>query len=193
MRFSKYDFDDIVEAQYRLVTEHLAMDRSRLKMGASMGGRHAGNLPKIADAITPLVGLPVEKWRPSARRQVPSYWSRRPRTVACFVANDMIYAFESSRYFARSLHLGRIRGPLLAINSANNQANPHELGAIKRDPPRPKRTRWSARSHRRDARPQQPFRFRKFGATPGRAACRDRLRAGASSAAPRRGAECPSE
>src|ERR1035437_798576 len=40
MRFPKYTYDDMVEAQYRLLTEHLGIDHLRLVMGTSMGGMH---------------------------------------------------------------------------------------------------------------------------------------------------------
>ncbi len=40
MSFPKYTYDDMVRAQYRLVTEHLGVDHLRLVMGTSMGGMH---------------------------------------------------------------------------------------------------------------------------------------------------------
>jgi len=39
--FPRYNYDDMVLAQYRLVTEHLGIKRLRLVMGNSMGGMHA--------------------------------------------------------------------------------------------------------------------------------------------------------
>jgi homoserine O-acetyltransferase len=41
--------------------------------------------------------------------------------------NDMIYAFEASRDYNPSLHLEKIKAPLLSINSADDQVNPPEL------------------------------------------------------------------
>ena len=41
--------------------------------------------------------------------------------------NDMIYAFEASRDYNPSLHLEKIKAPLMAINSADDQVNPPEL------------------------------------------------------------------
>jgi len=38
--FPKYNYDDMVEAQYRLVTEHLGVRHLRLVLGFSMGGMH---------------------------------------------------------------------------------------------------------------------------------------------------------
>jgi homoserine O-acetyltransferase len=48
-------------------------------------------------------------------------------------ANDMIYAYESSRFYNPEPHLGKIKAPLLAINSADDQVNPPELGIGERE------------------------------------------------------------
>ncbi len=48
-------------------------------------------------------------------------------------ANDLIYAFEASRFYNPSPHLGEIRAPLFAINSADDQVNPPELGILERE------------------------------------------------------------
>lgn len=48
-------------------------------------------------------------------------------------ANDMLYAFEASRDYDPSPHLGRIRAPLLAVNSADDLVNPPELGILERE------------------------------------------------------------
>jgi homoserine O-acetyltransferase/O-succinyltransferase len=42
-------------------------------------------------------------------------------------ANDMIYAFNASRDYDPSPNLGKIRAPLIAINSADDFVNPPEL------------------------------------------------------------------
>jgi homoserine O-acetyltransferase len=41
MRFPRYDYDDMVEAQYRLLREGLGISRMRLIMGTSMGCMHS--------------------------------------------------------------------------------------------------------------------------------------------------------
>ena len=41
--------------------------------------------------------------------------------------NDLIYAFDASRDYNPSLHLEKIKAPLLSINSADDQVNPPEL------------------------------------------------------------------
>ncbi|HZF10248.1 MAG TPA: alpha/beta fold hydrolase [Thermoanaerobaculia bacterium] len=45
-------------------------------------------------------------------------------------ANDTIYAFEASRDYNPLPHLAEIRAPLYAINSADDQVNPPELGLL---------------------------------------------------------------
>ncbi len=45
-------------------------------------------------------------------------------------ANDMLYAFDASRDYTPFADLGKIRAPLLAINSADDQVNPPELGLM---------------------------------------------------------------
>ena len=64
MKFPKYDYDDMVEAQYRLVTEYLGVKKLRLVMGTSMGGMHtwvwAETHPDAMRALMPLACNPVE-------------------------------------------------------------------------------------------------------------------------------------
>ncbi|MEM9314003.1 MAG: alpha/beta fold hydrolase, partial [Pseudomonadota bacterium] len=45
-------------------------------------------------------------------------------------ANDMVWAFDSSRFYDPQPHLEKITAPLLAINSADDQVNPPELGIL---------------------------------------------------------------
>jgi homoserine O-acetyltransferase len=63
-QFPKYNYGDMVRAQYRLITEHLGISRLRLIIGGSMGGMHAwmwGEMyPDFVDALMPLQCLPVE-------------------------------------------------------------------------------------------------------------------------------------
>lgn len=64
MNFPKYTYDDMVRAQYQLLTEHLNIDHLRLVMGTSMGGMQSwvwGYMyPSFMDAVMPLASLPVE-------------------------------------------------------------------------------------------------------------------------------------
>lgn len=62
--FPKYDYDDIVEAQHRLVTEGLGVKHLRLVIGNSMGGMQTWlwgeTYPKDMDALVPMASQPTE-------------------------------------------------------------------------------------------------------------------------------------
>src|SRR3954447_26224401 len=64
MRFPKYDYDDMVEAQRRMLVEGLGVTRLRLIFGTSMGCMHSfvwGEAhPDFAQAIMPMACLPTE-------------------------------------------------------------------------------------------------------------------------------------
>ena len=61
-RFPRYVYSDMVEAEYRLVTEGLGVNHLRLGMGTSMGGMHtwiwASRYPDFSDAWMPLASVP---------------------------------------------------------------------------------------------------------------------------------------
>ena len=187
-RFPHYDYDDMVEADHRLLTEKLGVTHLRLVMGTSMGGMHswvwAERYPDFMDGVVPLASVPAQiagrnrmirrmamddirndpQWkhgeytspppglrsalqllymmssaplvqqreaptRDSADAIISRFLDGRMRTVD---ANDFLYAFDSSRDYDPSPLLGRITAPLLAINSADDQVNPPELGIIER-------------------------------------------------------------
>ena len=60
--FPRYGYEDMVRAQYRLMTEGLGVTRLRLVMGTSMGGMHTWlwgqRYPEAMDALMPLASLP---------------------------------------------------------------------------------------------------------------------------------------
>lgn len=64
MKFPRYNYDDQITAQYRLVTEHLGVKRLRLLIGNSMGGMHvwlwAQKYPDMMDIAVPMGALPTE-------------------------------------------------------------------------------------------------------------------------------------
>jgi homoserine O-acetyltransferase len=189
MRFPRYTYDDMVRAQYRLVTEGLGVNHLRLVMGTSMGGMHTWvwgyTHPEFMDALMPLASAPVQiagrnrmmrrmiadairgdpEWRGGEyaspprgladavhvlmlMTSVPLQQQKTAPTrdaadsvleasVARYVrtidANDMLYAFDASRDYDPSPHLGEIRAPLFAINSADDEVNPPELGILERE------------------------------------------------------------
>jgi homoserine O-acetyltransferase len=63
-KFPRYGYVDMVEAQYRLLTDGLGVNHARLVMGTSMGGMHTwlwGSAhPDFMDALMPLASLPTQ-------------------------------------------------------------------------------------------------------------------------------------
>ena len=63
-KFPKYNYDDMVLAQYRLVTEGLGLRHLRLVLGNSMGGMHTWiwgtTYPGFMDALVPMASQPTE-------------------------------------------------------------------------------------------------------------------------------------
>ncbi len=63
-KFPRYGYLDMIEAQYRLLTEGLGVNHARLVMGTSMGGMHTwlwGELHSdFMDALMPLASLPTQ-------------------------------------------------------------------------------------------------------------------------------------
>src|SRR5436189_1800867 len=82
-RFPRYGYLDMVEAEYRLLTEGLGIDHLRLVMGTSMGGMHTWlwgeRYPTFMDALMPLASLPTQI---SGRNRV---WRR---TIIDAIRND---------------------------------------------------------------------------------------------------------
>jgi homoserine O-acetyltransferase/O-succinyltransferase len=188
-KFPHYGYIDMVEAQYRLLTEGLRANHARLVMGTSMHGMHTwlwGELhPDFMDALMPLASLPTQisgrnrAWRriiidairndpawddgeyktqpPSLRTAAEMLWfmssnpvlrqkeapslKKTDEVLDKFVeqivktddANDVLYAVEASHDYDPGPNLGKIRAPLLAINSADDLINPPELGILQRE------------------------------------------------------------
>lgn len=198
VQFPRYTYDDMVRAQYRLLTEKLGVNHLRLVMGTSMGGMQSwmwGYLyPTFMDALLPLASTPVQiagrnrmtrrmimdgirqdpGWlggnyveQPAGLKTAvyallfmvssPLHWQTLAPTlpeadalfdqlVADYLsrmdANDMIYQFDASRTYNPQPHLEKIIAPLLAINSADDQVNPPELGLVEREMGRVKNGRF---------------------------------------------------
>jgi homoserine O-acetyltransferase len=70
---------------------------------------------------------------PTRDRADAYYENTVKKNVGRYDANDMIYQFESSRDYDPQPDLGKIVAPLLAINSADDQINPPELGIVERE------------------------------------------------------------
>jgi homoserine O-acetyltransferase len=190
MRFPKYTYDDMVLADFRLLTEHLNINHLRLVMGTSMGGMHTWvwgyTYPGFMDALMPLASLPVTiagrnrilrkmaidciemdpEWKAGEYKQEPQLgmrgaissfifmvssplqWQKNAPTrelaetmmdnlekkyAATLDANDFIYQLDASRNYNPQPYLGKIIAPLFAINSADDQVNPPELGIMEKE------------------------------------------------------------
>jgi homoserine O-acetyltransferase/O-succinyltransferase len=63
-KFPRYNYDDLIDAHHRLVTEGLGIKRLRLVMGNSMGGMHTWlwgvKYPDMMDALAPMAAQPTE-------------------------------------------------------------------------------------------------------------------------------------
>src|SRR5579864_1535855 len=64
MRFPHYEYDDMIELQYRMLTQGLGVNHLRLVTGTSMGGMHTWlwgeQHPDFMDALLPLASQPIE-------------------------------------------------------------------------------------------------------------------------------------
>ena len=62
--FPKYNYEDMVDAQYRLLKEGLGIKHLRLVIGNSMGGMHTwiwgGKYPQAMDILVPMASQPTE-------------------------------------------------------------------------------------------------------------------------------------
>jgi homoserine O-acetyltransferase len=189
MGFPKYNYDDMVDGQYRLLREHLGVRHLRLVLGNSMGGMQtwiwAQKYADFMDVAVPMASLPTEmsgrNWMMrrliiDSIRNDPEWmngnYNRQPRSLqlaSVFFAigtnggnqglfkaaptrekadqlldqrlaaqfrgdaNDHLYQWDSSRDYNPSPGLERIRAVLLAINSADDERNPPELGVLDRE------------------------------------------------------------
>ena len=188
-RFPHYDYDDMVEAQWRLVTEGLQLRRLRLVIGNSMGGMHTWlwgvRHPGFADALVPMACQPtamsgrnwmlrrllVETIRRDPAYRDGQYTTQPPslRTANVFFglatsggtqalyaaaptraqadrfvddrlaarapadANDFVHQWDASADYDPAPLLERIDAAVLAINSADDERNPPELGIMERE------------------------------------------------------------
>jgi homoserine O-acetyltransferase/O-succinyltransferase len=187
--FPRYNYDDMVQAQYRLVTEHLGVKHLRLVIGNSMGGMQAWmwahKYPGFMDVAVPMASQPVAMsgrnwimrrlisdsirndptWAGGQYTQPPASWQfasvyyamatnggnqalykaaptrekadalLNARLKGAFPgdANDHLYQWESSGDYNPAPFLSRITATVLAINSADDERNPPELGVMERE------------------------------------------------------------
>jgi homoserine O-acetyltransferase/O-succinyltransferase len=121
-RFPRYGYLDMVEAQYRLLTEGLGINHLRLVMGTSMGGMHTwlwGELhPGFMDALMPLACLPTQI---SGRNRV---WRR---IIIDAIRNDP--AWDGGEYAAQPPSL-RTAAEMLFYVSSNPVIRQREMPTL---------------------------------------------------------------
>lgn len=188
-KFPRYNYEDMVNAQHRLVTEGLGLKRARLVIGNSMGGMNVWlwgvKFPEFADALVPMASMPMamsgrnyimRRLIVDSIRNDPDWkngdYTAQPKS-ALFAqvyygfatnggnqalqriaptreaadklldgrlgakyaadANDNLYQWDSSRDYNPGPALERIQAHVLAINSADDERNPPELGVMERE------------------------------------------------------------
>jgi homoserine O-acetyltransferase len=197
-KFPRYNYDDMVQAQYRLVTEHLGVRHLKLVIGQSMGGMHSwmwGEIyPDFVSALVPMASQPTavagRNWilrrmmietikadpaynggnyteQPASLKYAQAFFSlatgggtetlhriaptrasadkvvdERLAERVTIDANDLIYAYEAARDYDPAPNLEKIKARLLAINSADDERNPPELGIMDREIKRVKNGRF---------------------------------------------------
>jgi len=128
-KFPRYNYDDMVLAQYRLVTEGLGVKHLRVIVGNSMGGMQAWmwgtRWPGFADAIVPLACLPTAM---SGR----NYMLRRMLTQSIRNDPDWMggdYAAQPKNMQNHLLYYGlaTIGGNAALMKAAPNAAKGNEL------------------------------------------------------------------
>ena len=99
------------------------------------------------------------------RDEADAWYENQIKTrLAAMDANDMLYAFNASRNYDPSPKLETITAPVLAINSADDQVNPPELGLM--ETAHAARKEGSVHPHsdeRPDARPRHAFAADRVG------------------------------
>jgi len=86
--------------------------------------------------------LQMQKQMPTKAAADAAFDQRIKQSLATTDANDMLYQFDSSRDYNPEPKLESITTHLLAINSADDQVNPPELGVMEKEIKRVKNGRF---------------------------------------------------
>jgi len=102
------------------------------------GGEYAAPPRGLASAVYTLlfmVSSPLQ-WQKAAptREAADRFFDEQVKTrLSGLDANDILYQFEASSDYDPAPELERIQAPLTAVNSADDQVNPPELGILERE------------------------------------------------------------
>jgi homoserine O-acetyltransferase len=187
-KFPRYNYEDMVTAQYRLLTEALGVTHLRLVIGNSMGGMNTWvwgyRYPQMMDGLVPMASQPgpmsgrnwmMRRLLIESIQADPAYaggnYAQQPPAMRLALAmfdtgtnggtlalsaaaptaaagdalvarrlaptsadaNNVIWQFAAARDYDPSPQLDRITAPVLAVNSADDERNPLETGAMVRD------------------------------------------------------------
>jgi homoserine O-acetyltransferase len=188
-KFPRYNYDDMVQGQYLVVTQALGLKRLRLAIGNSMGGMNVWlwgvKHPEFADALVPMASMPIAMsgrnymmrrlivdsirndpdWKggdyaaqpksalfaqvyyglatnggnqalqriAGTREAADKLLDQRLGAKYAADANDNLYQWDASRDYNPQAGLDRIQAHVLAINSADDERNPPELGVMERE------------------------------------------------------------
>jgi homoserine O-acetyltransferase len=120
------------------ITSDPAWEGGEYKSEPVGGLRAAENILMLAGA-TP---LPMQLQYPTGDAAKAWYQEQLPTRLKGLDANDMIYAFASSRDYDPSKDLEKIKAPMTWVNSADDFINPPELGIAQKMAPRIKQGRF---------------------------------------------------
>ena len=185
-KFPRYNYDDMVQAQYRLVTEGLGITHLRMILGNSMGGMQVWlwgmEHPNFMDTLVPMASTPAQmsgrNWltrrlildsirndpawmqgnyttqppslqfatvffgiatsggnqalqqAAATREKADQLLDARLKAPSIADANDNLYQWDASRDYNPAAGLEKIKARVLAINSADDERNPPELGLM---------------------------------------------------------------
>ncbi|TDH28940.1 alpha/beta fold hydrolase [Segetibacter sp. 3557_3] len=120
-----------------------------IQMDPEWKGGDYTSQPKVGltGAISSLIfmtssALQMQKNAPTREQSEAMLERTRTRYLSLLDANDMIYAFDASRFYNPAPHLDKIKAPLFAINSADDEVNPPELGLMEEHLPKVKKGRY---------------------------------------------------
>jgi homoserine acetyltransferase len=97
------------------------------------GGAYEEQPPGLKEAMYGLIFMvssPLQYQLAAPTRESAEIYMEQllARYMSGMDANDLVYAFDASRFYNPAPHLEKIRAPVFAINSADDQVNPPELG-----------------------------------------------------------------